>query len=78
MSKAKHTKQSPNIIKSILIVLLLFLAINFVFELVIEIIESQYPISLYQIFPFTRIAILIATVCGYRRYLRRKHDGAKS
>lgn len=78
MSEAKHTKQSPNIIKSILIVLLLFLAINFAFELVIEIIESQFPISLYQIFPFTRVAILIATIYGYRRYIRRKHDGVKS
>lgn len=78
MSEAKHTKRSPNIIKSILIIILLFLAINFVFELVVEIIESQFPISLYQIFPFTRIAILIAIVYGYRRYKSREHRGSES
>ena len=78
MSKAQHTKQSPSVIKSILIVLLLFLAINFVFELIVTVLESQFPISLYHIVPFTRIALLIATIYGYRRYIHRKYGGVKS
>jgi len=48
------------------IVLLIFLLVNTLFEALIALIERYYPVSLYGIFPFTRIGLLVLTILAVR------------
>lgn len=45
-----------------------FLLGNYIFETIIEIIESHVYISLYEIFPYTRIALLVVAILIARSY----------
>lgn len=49
---------------------LLYLLGNTVFETIIEYIESIYPISLYGIFPYTRVALLILAIVLMRKRIK--------
>lgn len=59
-------------LRSVGLIILIFILVNFLFETIITIIESQAAISLYGIFPFTRIALLIGTIFVFRSYRRNK------
>ncbi len=59
-------------VKTVGLVTLIFVLVNFLFETIITIIESQAAVSLYGIFPFTRIILLVLTIVIYRRYARKK------
>lgn len=45
---------------------------NFAYETLITVIESQFPVSLYETFPYTRFAFLVATVMLTNRYVRKR------
>ena len=49
---------------------LLYLLGNTVFETIIEYIESIYTISLYGIFPYTRVALLILAIVLMRKRIK--------
>ena len=74
----EHQKNKTlHIVKAVGLVILIFVLVNFLFETIITIIESQVAVSLYGIFPFTRVIILVLTIVIYRRYAQKKRTATE-
>ena len=68
--KSAHKK--PKLWQVIVIATSAFLLGNFVFETIITLIESSQSIRLYEMFPFTRLALLLLTIVLARRYWKKR------
>ena len=68
----RQNNKTLHTVKAVGLVTLIFVLVNFLFETIITVIESQVAVSLYGIFPFTRIILLVLTIVIYRRYAQRK------
>ncbi len=73
----RQKNKTLHIVKAVGLVILIFVLVNFLFETIITIIESQAAVSLYGIFPFTRIILLVLTIVIYRRYSQNKRTASE-
>lgn len=49
-----------------------FLLGNFTFETIITLVESSQTVRLYEVFPFTRIVLLVLTIVLTRKYWKKQ------
>lgn len=70
MTKSANNKK-PGLLRSIVIVLLITMTVSFVLDTLLTILENVLRVSLYETFPYTRLAVFVLTVIAYRSYLRK-------
>lgn len=77
MTDESETKHTVNKVKIYAVAVLIFVLVNFVFETVLALIESQQQVLLYPVLPYTRLYLLIVTILAANYHIRRKQGKPK-